>query len=79
MTEGLKPAAQLMYQNAAGMRLTLNVSRGEQHNPGSFEFAEQDGLNAFYWQDRQTTFVLVGEIQRSALLQMAESTYHQYQ
>lgn len=79
MTEGRKPAAQLMYQNTSGSRLTLYVSRGEQHNPGSFEFKEQDGLNAFFWQDRQTTFVLVGELQRSLLLEMAESTYHQYQ
>ncbi|MFC1664622.1 anti-sigma factor family protein [Pseudomonadota bacterium] len=79
MTEGRKPAAQLMYQNATGSRLTLYVSRGEKHNPGSFDFKEQDGLNAFYWQDRQTTFVLVGELERSLLLEMAESTYHQYQ
>ena len=79
MTEGRDPVAQLMYQNAGGSRLTLYVSRGALHNPGAFEFAEQEGLNAFFWQDRQTTFVLVGEIERNVLLQMAESAYHQYQ
>ena len=43
------PAAQFMYEDATGRRLTLYMRKETGLNNTSFRFHEQDGFGAFYW------------------------------
>jgi len=71
------PAAQFMYEDAGGRRMTLYVA----HNPGNretaFSHAASEGLAAFYWLDRELGYVLIGEADRPGLLQIAELVHRQ--
>ena len=73
-----KPAAQFMYQDAGGRRLTLYVRRGlDGHHDTAFRFAEQDGVGAFYWVDGDLAYALIGDLDRPALDQAAHAVYRQ--
>lgn len=73
-----KPAAQFMYQDAGGRRLTLYVRRGLDGNRDTaFRFAEQDGISAFYWVDGDLAYALIGDLDRPALDQVAHAVYRQ--
>jgi len=69
------PAAQLMYQDAGGRRLTLYTRSTPEATPSAFRFEEHGGLRAFYWRDRGMAFALVGELPRDELLRLARATY----
>lgn len=71
-----KPAAQFMYQNAAGARLTLFVTPQQQGSETAFRYREEGGLGAFYWIDRNTGYALSGEADRATLLRVAKLAYH---
>lgn len=73
-----QPAAQFMYQDAGGRRLTLYVRRGLDGNrETAFRFAEQDGIGAFYWVDGDLAYALIGDVDRPALDQAAHAVYRQ--
>ena len=62
------PAAQFMYEDAAGRRLTLYIRKETGLNNTSFQFAERDGLGAFYWIDRPLAYALAGRLSREELM-----------
>ena len=70
-----RPAAQLMYQDAGGRRVTLYVrtTPGEQRT--AFRFAREGDLSALYWADGQVAWVLVGDLPREQLLALANQVY----
>lgn len=70
-----KPAAQFMYQNAAGARLTLYVTPRAQGRETAFRFKHADRVGAFYWIDQGAGYALSGDVNRDALLQVAELAY----
>lgn len=70
-----KPAAQFMYQNAAGARLTLYVTPRAQGRETAFRFKHADRLGAFYWIDQGAGYALSGDVNRNTLLQVAELAY----
>ena len=45
-----KPAAQFMYKDQKGRRVTLYV-RSDDGADTAFKFAAEDGISAFYWID----------------------------
>ncbi len=69
------PAAQFMYEDAAGRRLTLYVRRETGLANTSFRFAERDGFGAFYWIDRPLAYALAGRLARAELMQLATAVY----
>lgn len=72
------PAAQFMYQNAEGGRLTLYVSSGRQGNrETAFRYVEEGPVGAFYWIDGPFGYALVGEIEKDDLLRGARLVYDQ--
>lgn len=72
------PAAQFMYQDAQGTRLTLYVSvRQADTGQTAFRFTEQDGVTVLYWIDGRLGYALSGPLTRSYLLTIAEAAYHQ--
>lgn len=73
-----KPAAQFMYENQAGQRITLYLRNMAQPTPETaFRFAEQDGVATFYWVDLDWGYALSGNLPRATLLNVANSVYRQ--
>ncbi|MBU4500619.1 MAG: anti-sigma factor [Gammaproteobacteria bacterium] len=73
------PAAQFMYEDSVGRRLTLYVKTQEMgHDKSkSFAFAQEKEVNAFYWIDGGTGYVLSGNLGRRDLFKVAEVAYQQ--
>jgi anti-sigma factor RsiW len=71
------PAAQFMYEDGAGRRLTLYVRKETGLNDTAFQFAERDGFAAFYWVDRPLAYAIAGRLGRDELLGLANTIYGQ--
>jgi len=74
--------AQFMYQNARGERVTLYLgSTPAQVQAGSgaieFRFSGDGPVPSFYWVDEGYAYALSGPLRRQALLQLAQTVYHQ--
>lgn len=70
------PAAQFMYQNAAGQRLTLYVRTGQFKNrETAFRYAQEGNVGVFYWVDGPLGYALSGEVNRERLLEAANIAY----
>lgn len=73
-----RPAAQFMYQDNRGQRLTLYVKHEPKNDPATaFRFAQEDGVSVFYWVDRGFGYALSGELPKAELLRVAEVVYKQ--
>ena len=71
------PAAQFMYEDATGRRLTLYIRKETGLDNTSFRFAERDGFGAFYWIDRPLAYALTGRLSRDELETLAILIYGQ--
>ena len=72
------PGAQFMFQDSNGRRLTLYVRRGARDSrETAFRFAQERGVGVFYWLDGKFGYALSGEIDKAALLRVAEAVYRQ--
>jgi anti-sigma factor RsiW len=70
------PAAQFMYQDVRGNRLTLYIRTTANGNyETAFRYAQEDKVGVFYWVDGPFGYALSGELARAQLLQVAESVY----
>jgi anti-sigma factor RsiW len=69
------PAAQFMYQDATGRRVTLYVRAAADPEETAFRFAQHEGLSAFYWQGGGAAWALLGELPRSDLLRLANAVH----
>lgn len=70
------PAAQFMYENAEGRRLTLYVAANRDGpRETAFRYNEADGVHTFYWIEGALGYALTGEIDRPQLLRVAEAVY----
>jgi anti-sigma factor RsiW len=70
-------AAMFMYQDPAGVRLTLYVRADAEPQTAAFRYARQDGLHVFYWADGPLGYALSGEIDKESLLKVATAVYEQ--
>ena len=71
-----KPAAQFMYENQSGMRLTLYIRSGfEANRETAFRYREEQGIGTFYWVDGPFGYALSGALTRSELLDLANVLY----
>ena len=71
------PSAQLMYQNAAGQRVTVYLRRPEPGTHTAFRFQREGELDMFYWAEEGFGCALVGKLPRERLLALAEAAYRQ--
>ena len=72
---GSGPAAQLMYENGTGDRLTVYVRPGVAGEASSYQHDKNVG--AFYRADEGLGCVIVGDADRGALSRAAERVYEQ--
>ncbi len=69
------PAAQFMYEDSSGRRLTLYVSRNETGETTAFRYQEMDGVGAFIWLEEEMGFAISGELSRDVLLRASTLVY----
>lgn len=70
--------AQFMFENTTGERLTLYLSTSKAlPAETAFRFRREEGINVFYWVDRNCAYALSGQIDRNALERIAALTYRQ--
>ncbi|NOR63641.1 MAG: anti-sigma factor [Rhodobacteraceae bacterium] len=70
-------AAQFMYENGSGARVTLYVTPTPDATEVAFQFLELNGLEAFYWVDKDMSYALVGQITKDSLRGLAIEVYEQ--
>jgi anti-sigma factor RsiW len=74
------PAAQFMYQDGAGKRLTLYVSRGERPDAArEFRFEQSGPVNLFYWIDETLGYAIAAGAPRADLERIAGEVHRQLQ
>ena len=71
-----KPAAQFMYEDRQGQRITVYLRGMASATPETaFRFAEQGAVNTFYWVESDWGYALSGELSRAQLLQIAHTIH----
>ena len=65
------PAAQFMYENGTGERLTLYLRSGI-GDETAFLYHEEGGVGAFYWSDEGFGYAIAARADRGPLLRIAE-------
>jgi anti-sigma factor RsiW len=71
------PAAQFMYEDDAGRRVTLYIIPAKEGRETSFHYASLDRLEAFFWTDEAISCALVGDLPRDRLQEIATQAYKQ--
>lgn len=67
-------AAQFMYQDNEGNRVTLYIRRGAWENTETaFRYARERNVGVFYWIDGPMGYALVGELNKQELLRLAQA------
>jgi anti-sigma factor RsiW len=69
------PAAQFMYEDGSGRRLTLYIRKETGLGNTAFRFYEREGFGAFYWIDRPLAYALAGRLTRNELMSLANAVY----
>jgi anti-sigma factor RsiW len=71
-----RPAAQFMYEDAQGTRITLFVrTHGEPARETALRHAEDGDIAVVYWLDGSLAYALAGGIERIQLESIAEAMY----
>lgn len=71
------PAAQFMYEDDSGRRVSLYIVPAKEGRETSFHYASLDRLEAFSWTDEAISCALVGDLPRDRLQQIATQAYKQ--
>ncbi|MHA1570751.1 MAG: anti-sigma factor family protein, partial [Alphaproteobacteria bacterium] len=74
LEESGRPAAQFMYEDDAGRRVTVYV-RAYEGKDTAFKFVGEGTVSAFYWVDEPFAYALTGELPRQELLDVAHLVY----
>lgn len=73
-----RPAAQFMYQDKQGRRLTLYVAANAAASEETvFRYTEDLDVSTFYWVERGVGYALSGQLNRTQLLPVARLMYHE--
>ena len=71
-----RPAAQFMYEDEQGSRITLYVrGHGDQARDAARRFAEDGDIGVVYWLDGSLAYALAGSIERIRLEAIAQEIY----
>jgi anti-sigma factor RsiW len=73
-----KAAAQFMYQNATGERVSLYVTRERDRRQTGFKSLADGDTRAFYWMDDDYGCAVAGAAPEQTLMSIADTAYRQY-
>ena len=71
------PAAQFMYEDAAGRRITVYATTGAPGTLAAFQFEERGDIAGIYWQDEALRYAVIGPLSRPDLASIATDVYRQ--
>jgi anti-sigma factor RsiW len=71
------PAAQFMYEDADGRRITIYATGGSPGVLASFQFDKEGAISGIYWQDESLRYAVVGTLSRDELTALATEVYRQ--
>ena len=74
-----RPAAQLMFEDGAGRRLTLFLIADESFRKSEFRIIERGDLVTCYWIDDDFGFAVAGKLGRDKAIEIAEAVYDQFE
>ena len=75
---GGTPAAQIMYEDQSGARLTLYIrASGPDDAKSALRYDRAAGVGVYYWDDGEKGYALAGELQKEPLLKVAKLVYRQ--
>jgi len=74
-----RAGAMLMYQDAAGQRLTVLLGKNPENGETSFRFESSGSVETFYWIDGEIGYAVTGEVTRAKLQAIAEECYRQFE
>lgn len=73
-----RPAAQFMYEDQSGARLTLYVrASGPDHAKSALRYDRAAGVGVYYWDDGEKGYALAGALPKDPLLKVAKLVYRQ--
>lgn len=78
LPDGAGKSAQLMYQDAQGVRVTVYLRKPPDDAETAFRFERHDDLGMFYWVEAGCGYALVGPLPKATLLALAEAIYQQH-
>lgn len=80
LPSGPAPAAQFMYENEAGQRLTMYVRGNDPATSGetAFRYIRHNGVSMFYWMDPNLAYAVIGEVEKKRLLEIARMAYQTF-
>ncbi len=72
------PAAQFMYQDAQGRRITLYVRVDDAHiSETAFRWIKEGQVEVCFWMDGTVGYALAGELERKDIYRLAKLVYQQ--
>ncbi|MCK5274057.1 MAG: anti-sigma factor [Alphaproteobacteria bacterium] len=77
--EGGEPAAQFMYEDETGRRVTVYVSLYKSGQETAFRYQEMQGAGAFVWLDPEMGYAIAGDIPREPLLAVSKIVYETFE
>jgi anti-sigma factor RsiW len=77
--EGGVPAAQFMYEDEPGRRVTVYISLYESGQETAFRYQEMQGVGAFVWLEPEMGYAIAGDIPREPLLAVSEIVYETFE
>jgi anti-sigma factor RsiW len=78
LPDGAGKSAQLMYQDAQGLRVTVYLRKPDVPTDATFRYERQGDLGVFYWVESGAGYALVGALPKEQLLALAEAIYKQH-
>ncbi len=79
LAAGLQPAAQLMYEDANKLRITIFLTANAGGAETKFVIEEKHGVTACYWLDGPLGFVIAGETSRDDIMGLANMVYRSFE
>lgn len=76
MQEG-RPAAQLMFENKEGQRITWMISKNPSYLDHTFLSKNEDNINSFYWMDAKVAYSVTSELSHNLLRKLSQGIYQQ--
>ena len=76
MQEG-RAAAQFMFENKQGKRITWLVSKSPVYKDHAFFFKNNKSVNSYYWMDSSVAYSVSGEVDRDNLHKLSQGIYQQ--
>ena len=76
---GGEPAAQFLYEDRSGRRVTVYAALFNSGQETAFRYQELDGAGAFVWLEPEMGYAIAGDIPREPLLAVSKIVYETFE